>query len=109
MRLSALCVLALGLTACSMTVPVQGQVQAASETFTGSATGYMDGSGKLSVVSSLGASCSGDFVYVSAREGSGTFRCSDGRSGPFTFVSTGRHGTGHGTLGGQAFIFTFGA
>jgi len=82
-------------------------VQNSDETFTGSATGYMDGSGNLRIVSSNGAVCTGDFVYVTKRTGEGVFTCDDGRSGPFRFVSTGSRGTGQGTLGDQDFTFTF--
>lgn len=101
-------ILVLLLTACSMTLPVKGQVQNSKETFFGSATGYMDGSGKLTITSNKGVKCDGDFVYITERQGDGTFTCEDGRTGPFTFVSTGSHGTGHGSLGGQNFTFTFG-
>ena len=96
------------LSGCSMTLPVRGQIQNAGETFTGTATGYMNGGGNLSVVSSTGAVCKGDFVYVTRRQGEGIFTCDDGRSGPFQFVSTGTSGTGYGDLGGQRFTFTFG-
>lgn len=99
---------ALALAGCSMTLPVRGTVSGGKETFTGSATGYLSGSGTLSVVTTEGASCSGDFVYVTSREGEGVFTCSDGRSGPFSFVSTGSRGTGKGNLDGQPFTFTFG-
>lgn len=102
------CALGLSLGACSMTLPVRGQVQNSNESFAGSATGYMDGSGNLSITSSNGTSCHGDFVYVTKRTGEGVFTCDDGRTGPFRFVSTGSRGTGHGSLGGQAFTFTFG-
>jgi hypothetical protein len=96
------------LCACSMTLPVRGQMQSTDEAFAGKATGYMDGSGTLSVVSSKGTACSGNFVYVSSREGEGVFNCDDGRSGPFKFVSTGTRGTGYGSLGDERFTFTFG-
>lgn len=96
------------LAACSKTLPVHGQVQNSAETFTGSATGYMDGSGTLQIRSSKGTVCNGDFVYVTKRYGEGVFTCTDGRSGPFSFTSTGNRGTGTGTLGGQNFTFTFG-
>ena len=96
------------LAGCTMTLPVRGSVQNSSEQFTGTATGYMDGGGDLTIVSNGGATCEGSFVYVNSRQGEGVFNCSDGRSGPFRFVSTGTRGTGHGTLGGQAFTFTFG-
>jgi hypothetical protein len=93
---------------CSMTLPVRGQVQSTQETFSGTATGHMDGGGNLQMVSSKGAVCRGNFVYVNHRQGGGVFTCDDGRSGPFTFVSTGSAGTGYGTLDNQRFIFTFG-
>jgi hypothetical protein len=96
------------LSACSVTAPVTGQVSDTDETFTGSATGYMDRSGTLEIRSNKGTVCSGNFVYTSAREGEGVFRCADGRTGPFKFVSTGMRGLGHGTIGGKQFTFTFG-
>lgn len=96
------------LSGCSMTLPVRGQIQNSAETFSGTATGYMDGGGNMKLVSSKGAVCTGNFVYVSRRNGEGVFSCDDGRSGPFQFVSTGSRGTGYGDLGGQRFTFTFG-
>ena len=96
------------LNGCAMTLPVRGQAGDGSETFTGSATGYLDGAGLLTITSNRGRKCTGDFVYVTKRNGSGTFTCSDGTSGPFEFVSTGMRGTGTGTLGGKPFTFTFG-
>lgn len=93
---------------CSLTLPVRGATEAGDETFSGTATGYLDRSGTLTIQSDKGTSCTGEFVYVTSREGRGTFSCSDGRSGPFDFVSTGSHGTGTGRLGGQRFTFTFG-
>ena len=107
-RILVLGALAAGLSGCSLTLPVRGQVQNSDETFTGTATGHMDGAGNLGIVSSKGAVCDGDFVYVTPRRGEGVFTCGDGRSGPFQFVSTGSRGTGHGSLGGQNFTFTFG-
>jgi hypothetical protein len=94
--------------ACSLTLPVRGQTEAGDETFSGSATGYLDQSGALTIQSNRGTSCVGEFVYLTPRQGRGTFTCSDGRSGPFTFVSTGTHGTGTGRLGDRNFTFTFG-
>lgn len=102
------CAALLALTACSMTLGVKGQLADGSETFTGTATGGSSGSGTLELVSNKGRRCTGDFVYITKREGSGTFQCSDGQSGPFEFVSTGTEGTGTGTIGGKPFTFTFG-
>lgn len=96
------------LSGCSMTLAVQGTTETGDETFTGTATGYMDGGGNLQIVTNKGTSCNGQFVYVTHREGRGTFVCNDGRSGPFEFVSTGSHGTGTGALNGRRFTFTFG-
>jgi len=45
---------------------------------------------------------------VNGRQGSGTLKCSDGRTGRFDFVSTGQRGTGDGVLHGAPFTFTFG-
>lgn len=91
-----------------MVLPVQGQVQGSMETFSGTATGYANGNGYLDVVTSTGVSCSGNFLYTNRRHGRGVFRCSDGRSGPFRFVSSGTRGLGEGSLGTQIFTFTFG-
>jgi hypothetical protein len=91
-----------------MTLAVSGQFGDGSETFTGSATGYADGAGTLTIRSSRGRVCKGEFVYTTERRGAGTFKCSDGSSGPFSFVSTGTHGTGSGTIGGRTFTFSFG-
>jgi hypothetical protein len=96
------------LSGCSLTLPVSGLVEGTGESFTGQATGYTDGGGTLEITSSGGVKCSGTFVYVTKREGEGVFRCADGRSGPFRFVSTGTRGTGQGDLGGKRFTFTFG-
>jgi hypothetical protein len=101
-------VVCIAASGCSMTLPVRGIVQDSAERFTGTATGYMDSSGNLKIILTNGTSCNGDFVYVTRRTGEGVFECSDGRSGPFRFVSTGRRGNGQGTLGKQTFTFTFG-
>jgi hypothetical protein len=95
------------LSACA-TQRVEGIVEGGQEAFTGASFREIDGGGVLTVRSSSGAVCTGDFVYVRPREGAGTFRCSDGRTGPFSFVSTGFRGTGSGMIGGRRFVFSFG-
>lgn len=99
---------AAALGGCSVTADVRGSISETDETFTGTTTGYADRSGDLTIVSNKGARCVGTWVFVAQRQGSGTFQCDDGRTGPFDFVSTGRHGTGHGIIGGKRFTFTFG-
>lgn len=91
-----------------MTLPVKGRFESGAVTFTGTATGYLDGSGTISLVASNGLTVKGDFIYVTNRQGEGTFTASDGRSGSFQFVSTGQKGTGTGTLGDDKVTFTFG-
>jgi hypothetical protein len=108
MRDTTLVLLALALGGCSMTLPVTGSLEDGSETFTGSATGYMDGGGTLTLISNKGLSCTGTFVYVTRRDGKGTFNCTNGQSGPFEFVSTGTRGTGTGRIGSRPFTFSFG-
>jgi len=96
------------IVSCSVTLPVRGQLEKGSEIFTGLATGYLDGSGNLHIVSDKGSDCLGNFVYITHRKGEGVFTCTDGRSGPFSFVSTGQRGTGTGRIGDEKFTFTFG-
>lgn len=96
------------LSGCAMTLPLKGQTEAGDETFSGKATGYADGGGTLELTSNKGLKCSGDFVYVTRRNGEGTFTCSNGQSGAFSFVSTGVRGTGTGSIGARRFTFTFG-
>jgi hypothetical protein len=55
------------LQACSVTLPVKGQLQNSTETFPGTATGYADRSSVLSITSNAGAICIGDFAYTSSR------------------------------------------
>jgi|SRR6516165_2148565 hypothetical protein len=70
-----ICASALLLAACSMTLPVEGRVRQSTETFKGLATGYLDRTEVLSIVSSNNnAVCTGKFVYVSSRDGEGVFR-----------------------------------
>ena len=91
-----------------LTLPVHGSTEDGTERFYGTATGYMSGGGSITLESTKGAKIEGTFVYINSRQGQGTFRCDDGRTGPFTFVSTGSYGTGTGRLGNQYFTFTCG-
>ena len=100
--------LAAALAACSTILPITGQMQGSSERFTGGARGNMSGSGALSIVTTSGVHCSGNFTYTSRLQASGTLTCEDGRSGPFVYYSTGTGRTGYGTLGNVRFTFTVG-
>jgi len=107
MRL-AMIPLAVALVACSTTLPITGQMQNSSERFTGRARGNMGGAGMLSIVTTTGVHCTGNFAYTTPLQASGTFTCEDGRSGPFVFYSTGTGRAGYGTLGNERFTFTVG-
>ncbi len=108
LRTWALAAVAVALSACTLTLPVTGQLQSTNEALVGTATGHMDGAGELDLTLATGARCTGRFVYITGRQGSGTLICTDGRTGKFTFVSTGQRGLGDGTLDGAPFTFTFG-
>ncbi len=108
LRLAIALTVCLTTTGCSLTLPVRGSEVDGQEVFHGSATGQMDGGGTINITSDRGRSCEGTFVYVTKREGEGSFLCSDGAAGSFTFVSTGTRGAGQGTIGGRRFSFTFG-
>lgn len=97
--------LALGLTACAG--QVSGVVSGTGETFTGTAVAGMGRGGTVKIVSNRGVTCQGDYLFAEERSGQGIFQCSDGRSGPFSFVSTGMQGLGSGTLDGRSFTFRF--
>jgi hypothetical protein len=98
-----------GLSGCATTRPVTGHMEKSSETFSGSisGSGYREGKGELSLVSSRKATCKGPFVYTSRRRGEGVLNCDDGRSGPFHIAAVNADGSGYGDLAGQRFTFTF--
>lgn len=108
MRTLMIVTVLLAVCGCSKTADVLGGFEDGSETFKGTTTGYLDGAGVLSIVSSKGLRCEGQWVFVTKRTGKGTFNCADGQNGPFEFVSTGSRGTGTGRLGGKPFVFSFG-
>jgi len=93
------------LTGC-VQMKVVGQMTDGSETFRGTAVGR--DAGTITMVSTKGRSCRGDFVYIGNRQGAGTFVCSDGQSGRFEFLTIGYRGTGTGQIGGKQFTFSFG-
>ncbi|HRJ69400.1 MAG TPA: hypothetical protein PK812_07305 [Beijerinckiaceae bacterium] len=109
-RLAAILAIASGglLAGCAAQHQVTGVVEGGNEVFTGQAIRSPDLAGSLVVVSNRGVQCVGNYVFTEPRMGAGTFRCSDGRTGPFKFVSTGLRGTGTGRLGDKTFTFSFG-
>lgn len=77
-----------------MSLSVNGLTQNASETFTGTVTGNLNGAGILKLASSKGASCEGNYDSVNYQEGKGVFNCTDGRTGRFDLTFTSSGGTG---------------
>jgi hypothetical protein len=70
------CLAGIALSACSLTLPVDGEFQDGTTRFLGEATGYMDGSGNLDITTPDGVKCSGTFQYANARvTGQGGFNC----------------------------------
>jgi hypothetical protein len=98
---------ALGACASSVTSSLNGATEDGAEKFSGSSTTNMSGTGTLTIASEAGLSCSGRFVYVLHRLAKGTLNCLNGQSGSFDLVSTGRSGTGSGTIGSRRFTFDF--
>ena len=98
------------LAACTTTLPLNGRMERTNETFSGtvSGSGYREGTGQLTLVSSQNTSCGGNFTYTSRRRGEGVLACKDGRSGAFHLSGVGSSGTGTGELNGQRFNFVFG-
>ena len=94
----ALCLLTLG--GC-LSGAVTGQLENGSETLTGHTKIHLDGTGEIVLSTSTGANCNGTFAAVSDQETAGTFKCSDGRSGSFRFVTAIRPIVGTGDIGGQ--------
>ena len=107
----ALCAAGLAaLAACTTTTSLSGKMERTGETFSGAVagSGYREGSGHLTLVSSLDTRCEGDFTYTSRRRGEGVLSCRDGRTGAFHLSGAGSSGTGSGELNGQRFNFVFG-
>lgn len=108
LELSLLTILAT--TGCSVTVGVVGKVGQNTTIYRGSATGYMDRTGVISMASPEGTVCSGTFSYNSQSRGAGVLNCSDGQTAQVDFTAlSGTSGYGAGTTNRDAPIrFTYG-
>jgi hypothetical protein len=91
---------------------VEGKMLHAPETFTGEATGSIDGNGKITLTSSRGTRCSGPYRQVPnnnaaevggqpAENGVATLTCNDGRQGKVMFTVGADQAVGTGMLGGD--------
>jgi hypothetical protein len=102
MRMVSLLALALAVTGCVSTLPIQGEMSDGSK-LTGTATT----DGTIRFASSNGLSCSGTFTFQTSGSGTGAVSCSNGQSGAFTWNSSGGHGFGRGQIGGRPFSVSF--
>ncbi len=100
---------AIALSACSMTVPVNGKLD--KKEFLGKTTTEMFGDTTLDVVTEDGLKCHGLVVEKELNiNGWGTFNCDDGAKGKFYFTAiTKVSGKGFGkTTDGRKLSFTYG-
>ena len=87
---------------------VKGQLQNSAETFTGTVSNEINGSGLLKLISSKGAVCEGLVDYFEFEHGRGELSCDDGRKGFFELKASGSSGAGNGRLGSEPLNFSFG-
>ena len=92
----------------SIHLPIEGEIQDTSETFTGSATAYFSGGGILTLTTNRGVTCQGEYINTEKHQGNGTVVCEDGRLGYFNFVASGFTGNGEGLIDTKPFAFRIG-
>lgn len=92
----------------SIDLPIEGEIQNTSETFTGRATAYFSGGGILTLTTNQGVSCKGEYINTDKYQGNGTVVCEDGRLGYFKFVASGFTGDGEGLIDTKPFAFRIG-
>ncbi len=102
------------LTGCSLTVPLVVFSGNGDEVLKGTATGYLDGSGKIQFSgTTIDVQCQGDFQYQRTGYkgwGTGSVECTDGTTANFKFDSaTSSKGSGYGDDSkGRFFFFAYG-
>jgi hypothetical protein len=101
------------LTTCSttLTLPATATLETRNEAFTGIATDADDGWVNIAIKGTKGTNCTGlsRYIYTGFNgERSVLAHCDDGRSGFFSFVSTGDIRGGTGRLWDRPFTFNFG-
>jgi hypothetical protein len=77
-------------TGCAVTIPVRGSI-GGKDDFMGTAIATLS-EGNMQVISQSGLTCTGVLTRPSLVQGTGTIKCSDGRSGNFVFVKTNDNG-----------------
>jgi len=92
----------------SINLLVEGEIHNTPETFTGKATAYFSGGGKLTLTTNQGVTCQGEYINTDDNQGNGTVVCEDGRLGSFTFVASGFSGNGEGLIDTKPFAFRIG-
>lgn len=88
---------------------VEGVVVGTNESFSGFVASSLWGGGRMEIVTSSGLKCAGEYSFARDDFAEGMLRCSNGGTGPFTFVTTrGGGSAGTGTFGSRYFKFTIG-
>lgn len=102
----------LAVSACTMTYPIKGAVDGTNERFIGLATvNTAEEFSKIEIVMDSGTKCLGSYPIphsTGSVMASGTFDCSDKRTGDFTFTGDYSGGEGFGRFSdGKKFAFTY--
>lgn len=97
----------LGLIACQPITDVRLFVTATlddgSETISGETRGAPYGDGVVTLGGGNKPTCVGVYTHDNGKKGRGSFKCSDGRAGDFTFQSRGFSARGKGQIDGAPF------
>ena len=72
---------------CSVTTEVYGIVGEENDIYSGKATGYQDGTGKIELHNATGARCVGQFANSTGKSGHGLLSCSDGQRAVIQYTS----------------------
>lgn len=85
------CLLAAGIfllaAGCSVTTEVYGVVGEENDIYSGQATGYQDGTGKIELHNATGARCVGQFANSTGKSGHGLLSCSDGQRAAIQYTT----------------------
>ena len=109
----ALAVLSM-VSGCGTTYPVVAISKETGEKFFGTATSVAGGTSRVELQNAKGVKCSGTykasivFDYTTGGSTSGTFTCSDGRSGRYVTTGTAIGGQGQGTVDGKPVAIYYG-
>lgn len=109
MKKTFILALSLILISCTPVAKINGQLSGSEETFEGEIKDYRNRSGRITFKTSEEVECTSRFNRPNRQKvAKGFLRCSDGRTGPYSFNNTvgiGESGFGYGSLNGVSFQF----